>query len=234
MANFIKTAEIEIPSILKIYSDFGNPNVIGDNVNMIKRVKSLYGNSIKKWCSLLEIDENIFISFVCTESKGVSSAYNSGSGASGLTQVTSVAIREAFSRFKTVTGQSIPVEIDAYVNSVAPYLLKLTQNSQDLSSSNESKLKKLLLSDTNFNLICGAMVFRWNLNFLKYNGEGHLNRVIIGYNQGSYGRIQHYKGKPVTTLQLYKDKVIPFETRCYLVKVLGVFGYMDLIKRNNL
>jgi hypothetical protein len=234
MANFIKTAEIEIPSILKIYSNFGEPTIIDKNISIIKKVKSLYGSFIKKWCGVLEIDENIFTSFVCTESMGIAGAYNSGSGASGLTQVTSIAIREAFSRFKTVTGQPIPTEIVSYVKSVAPYLLELSQNSQNLSALNESKLKASILANPQFNIICGAIVFRWNLNFLKYNNEGHVNRVIIGYNQGSYGRIQYYKGKPVTTLELYKDKKIPFETRCYLVKVLGVFGYMDLIKRNKL
>ena len=39
MANFIKTAEIQIPSILKIYSNYGEPNIIDTNVAIIKKVK---------------------------------------------------------------------------------------------------------------------------------------------------------------------------------------------------
>lgn len=234
MGKFINTAPITIPALPKIYLNFGEPNVIVGNIALIKSVKAQYDTSIKKWCDTLEIDQNVFISFVCTESRGDKSAYNSGSGASGLTQVTSVAVREAFSRFKLVTGQDLPQEITVYVKSVAPYLLNLTQNSQVLSSANESKLKKVLLSDTQFNIICGAVVLRWTLNFLKFNNQGWIDRAILGYNQSVYGAIQQFKGKPVTTMQLYKFKSIPFETRCYLLKVLGAFGYMDLIRRNNL
>lgn len=233
MAKFIKTAEIEIPSLLKIFGNYGEPHIIEQNITLTKKVISNYSSFIKKWCNLLEIDEDVFTAFICTESGGKASAFNEGSKATGLSQVTSIAVREAYSRFKVTTGQDIPTEIVEYTKLNAPYLLKLTQNSQVLGASDEAKLKSLLFNPE-FNILCGAMVFRWNLNFLKYDGKGHINRVIIGYNNSSYGRIRFYKNRPVTTLELYKDKVLPFETRCYLVKVLGVFGFMDLIKRNNL
>ena len=74
---------------------------------------------------------------------------------------------------------------------------------------------------------------RFNINSIVSVGKNVVAN-IIGYNNSSYGRIRFYKNRPVTTLELYKDKALPFETRCYLVKVLGVFGFMDLIKRNNL
>jgi hypothetical protein len=62
----------------------------------------------------------------------------------------------------------------------------------------------------------------------------YLQKAIIAYNQSPYGRIRDYKGKFVATITLFKDKVIPKETRNYLAKVLGKNGYLELYASNNI
>lgn len=236
MANFTKIKPINLPDINVVYKsggyNFGEQTEKNNNLQMLIDIKRLYGASIKKWSGAFELPERVLTSFIAVESNGKMVGKNSA-GAIGLTQVTTTAIIEAVSKFKTITGSDLPNIVETTIKSKAKYLLDLTPNSQDLSSANTKKLESLLQSDADFNIMMGALVLRWNLDFTKANGYVHLNKAIMAYNQSAYGRIGIYKNRDITTLTLLKDKAFPSETRDYLVKVLGVNGYLHLYNKNN-
>ena len=207
--------------------DYSKNNNRDANLEKLKNIKKNYGTFVKEWADVFEIGEPVLTSFIAVESSGKMVGKNRA-GAIGLTQVTVTAIIEAVSKFKTITREALPIQAVSLIKAKAPYLLNLTPNNQDLSSSNTSKLETILSKDANFNIMAGAMVLRWNLEITRANELAYVQKGIIAYNQSAYGRISKYKGKFVSTTTLFQDKVIPKETRNYLVKVLGKDGYLQL------
>ena len=237
MSIFTKIADFNLPEIPYRFvgggQDYSPEKTISDNLQVLKNIKDKYGNYIKNWASVFELGDPVLISFIAVESSGEMVGKNRA-GAIGLTQVTILALIEAITKFKEVTGEEIPAKALAVIKNKAPYLLKLSRNNQDLSSSNTSKLETLLKKDADFNIMMGALSLRWVLDFTRANNISYLQKAIIAYNQGAYARIRDYKNKFVTTLTLFKDKAIPKETRNYLVKVLGKNGYFELYSSNNI
>jgi hypothetical protein len=213
--------------------DYSLPNVRQGNVNILKSIKSNYGKPIERWSNVFELGEPMLSSFIAVESSGKMVGKNSA-GAIGLTQVTVVLIREAISKFKTITKVDLPREALTSIRMKAPYLLSLTPNNQSLSSSNTTKLESLLKSDGDFNILMGALGLRWGLEITKALDKTYLQKGIIAYNQSAYGDIARYKNKKVETITLFKDKGIPKETRNYLVKILGIDGFLELYAKENI
>ena len=213
--------------------DYSSSNVRQANVNTLINIKANYGKSIAKWSNVFELGEPMLSSFIAVESSGKMVGKN-GAGAIGLTQVTAVLVRESVSKFKTITKSDLPKEAVTSIKSKAPFLLSLTPNNQDLSSSNISKLESLLKSDSDFNILMGALGLRWGLEITKALDKTYLQKGIIAYNQSAYGDISRYKNKNVSTLTLFKDKGIPKETRNYLVKILGIDGFLELYAKENI
>ena len=80
----------------------------------------------------------------------------------------------------------------------------------------------------------GALGLRWGLEITKALGKTYLQKGIIAYNQSAYGDISRYRNKYVKTITLFKDKGIPKETRNYLVKILGIDGFLELYAKENI
>lgn len=237
MSKFTKIADFKLPELPYRFvgggEDYSNKQDKIENVQKLKNIKAKYGIFIKKWATVFELGEPVLTAFVAIESSGKMVGKNQA-GAIGLTQVTLVAIIESISKFKTVTGESLPAEAVDLINKKAPYLLDLTPNKQDVSKSNSSKLEALLEADANFNIMMGAICLRWALDFTGAGNLVYLQKAIIAYNQSPYGRIRAYRGNFVSTSTLFRDKIIPKETRNYLVKALGKDGFLELFVVNNL
>jgi len=237
MLNFTKIADFKLPELPYRYvngkEDYSLINIKEGNLQKLKNIKLKYGNYIKKWASVFELGEPVLTSFIAVESSGIMLGRNK-SGAIGLTQVSVTALIEGVSRFKNATGQNLPKEAVDLIKQKAPYLLNLSTYEQNLSIANISKLESLLIEDANFNIMAGALVLRWNFEFTKFKALGYTQKAIIAYNQSAYGRIRAYKDKYVTTLTLFKDTVIPKETRDYLAKLLGKNGLLELYASNDL
>lgn len=231
MLKFTKITDFILPDLPYRFvgggEDYSKKNNREANLEKLKNIKKNYSAFIKQWADVFEIGEPVLTSFIAVESSGKMVGKNRA-GAIGLTQVTVTAIIEAVSKFKTITRQDLPIEAVSLIKEKAPYLLNLTANNQNLSSSNTSKLEAILSKDANFNIMAGAMVLRWSLEITRANQLAYVQKAIIAYNQSAYGRISAYKSKFVSTATLFQDKVIPKETRNYLVKVLGKDGYLQL------
>lgn len=236
MLNFTKIADFKLPELPFRYvstsEDFSTVKDKKNNLNKLTNIKSEYGDYVKKWASIFELGDPVLASFIAVESSGKMVGKNSA-GAIGLTQVTTTALIEGVSRFKSATGKNLPKEAFDLIKQKAPYLLDLTAYEQKLSNENTTKLESLLTKDANFNIMSGALALRWALEFTKFKGLTYLQKAIIAYNQSPYGRIRAYKDKYVTTLTLFKDKLIPKETRDYLVKTLGKNGFLETYTVND-
>lgn len=237
MLNFTKISDFNLPELPYKYvngsQDYSKQSIKDGNINILKSIKQNYGAFIKKWADVFELGEPVLTSFIAVESGGKMVGKN-GAGAMGLCQVTYVAVIECVSKFKIITGKSLPNEAVTLLKEKAPYLLTISANNQSLSSANKTKLESLLIKDANFNIAMGALCLRWTLEITKAENLVYLQKSIIGYNQSAYGRISKYKNKFVSTETLFKDKAIPKETRDYLVKVLGKFGFLELYSTQNI
>jgi len=237
MGKFTKLATTGVPDFNVVYVSgnlsYANSSTKTANLNIVKNIKAKFLPYIERWGNELEIDSAVLIGFIAVESGGKENLGPNGADATGLCQVTRVNVREVVPKFKAITKQPLPTEIRTYLQKKAPFLLSDSFNStQKLSATDMAKLSKLLKEDNEFNILMGAISLRWLFEFLKYDNQAWLNKTIIGYNQSAYGRIKVYKNKPVTTMELYKDSVIPKETRNYLAKLLGRDGFMQLIIEN--
>jgi hypothetical protein len=237
MSKFTNLSDFKLPELpyrmVKGDYDFSKQAVIDGNIKMLKSIKNSYGSMIKKWADVFELGEPVLTSFIAVESGGKMVGKNSA-GAMGLTQVTYVSVIECVSKFKIITGQDLPQEFVTLMKEKAPYLLKISPNNQTVSSADKTKLEKLLVSDANFNIAMGALSLRWILELTKAKGLSYLQKGIIGYNAGSYGRISAYKNQFVSADALFKDSKLPKETRNYIVQVLGKNGFMELYVKNNI
>jgi hypothetical protein len=77
------------------------------------------------------------------------------------------------------------------------------------------------------------------MNFLidrfAINGDAQINKVLVGYNAGPYLKILAANiGIALNTGEMAKNPIIPKESRAYLVKMLGIDGYVDLCIRQKL
>ena len=249
MSNFTKIADFNLPDLPYRFvsgsQDYSKSHIREGNIEILKKINQNYGAFIEKWANVFELGEPVLTSFVAVESGGDLVGKNNA-GAIGLTQVSIPAIIECVSKFKTITGKSLPAEAVTLLKEKAPYLLAITPNNQSVSSADKTKLEALLsvqkdkngravkYNDPNFNIAMGALCLRWVLEITKAQGLTYLQKAIIAYNQSAYGRISKYKGKFVSSNTLAKDKVIPKETRSYLVKVLGKDGYLQLYTQENI
>jgi len=234
MGKFTKLDTILYPDLNVVYTNYGVNAFKNQNISMLKNIKQKFGTYIEKWGNLLEIDSSVLICFIAIESNGKEGLKPNGAEATGLCQVTPVAVRETISKFKTITKNQLSPEILNYINSKTPYLTALTPSKQDITATQKKQLLELLTNDAEYNILMGAISLRWLFEYLKYDGKAHLNRAIIGYNQSAYGRISAYKNKKVTTQELYTDTKIPKETRNYLAKLLGVDGFSSLTIENKI
>jgi soluble lytic murein transglycosylase-like protein len=226
MSIFSKIADTQIPDFNVVYDNYKKE--VASNKVIVNNILTSYGVSIDKWGSVFEIPKSTLVALIAIESGGKQVGKNSA-GAIGLMQVKEITVRECVSRFKTFTGQSMPTLAYNELKSKAPYLLNLTVNNQNLSSANTRLLEQKLSSDANFNIMIGTLCFRVALDATKVNGTSFLNKAIIAYNTGVYGRIRSkYDNKKVSTLQLFKDTGFQKETRNYLAKSLGKYGFIQV------
>jgi len=240
MGNFQASLErIKYPALNVVYDNYGLESVKLGNINTLKSIKNKYGKHIEKWGNLLEIDFGVLTCFIAVESMGVDDLKPNNAKATGLCQVTPINTIEVISKFKTITKKSFPVDIANYLNKKASFLMELTPNNQKITPAQEKVLLELLQKDNEFNILLGAISLRWLIDYLKINNKTSLAKVILGYNQSPYGRVQKYKNVEVTAMELFEDKKIPGtkapkETRNYIAKLLGSNGFVDLLLENKI
>jgi len=207
---------------------YANPEVKAANIRLIQNINSKYGSIIEYWGDIFEIPKGVLIAFIATESGGTMAKPNAYK-ATGLMQVTPNGASIVFD-WKKEVSTPLPPEVISEINKKLPSLLT--------GKFSESKLLQLLQNDASFNIMMGTLILRWNLQrFSSILTGAQLNKAMVAYNAGAYTRAL-VVGKstankiPIDSNLLSKNPKVPAESRAYLVKMLGIDEFLNLIYKD--
>jgi hypothetical protein len=231
------SVKINIPDIKKSYKykqgrqvfDYSSPAYKASNIKMVQKISKNYGQYFNYWANVFEIPAGILIGFAATESGGKMSPPNDWD-ATGLMQVTPGAIFECATKWKVEVGSDLPPEVISVINSKIPSLL----NKSTKLSSVKARLFELLEQDANFNIMSGSLCLRWLLErFSTFFTGGQLNKAMVAYNAGAYHKSLSSGGiankTPIDSTSLSQNRLVPAQSRDYLVKMLGIDGFVTII-----
>lgn len=230
MTRFAKI-RLSVPDLNRTYVSgtlsYSKASVYSQNLAMLRTIMAINGKNIEKWGNVFEIDREIVTGFIAAESGGRNLSPNEY-GATGQMQMTAGALAEAIPKWTAYQKQPMPSEAVNYMNSVAPFLMKLKRD-QGMTPTQKKIVVDLLKNEAGFNIMAGCLYLRWLLT--KFDAQ--LNKSMVAYNAGPY--LSVIAGKvPVTTESLVSNKKVPLESRKYLLKLLGVNGFLDIIFQKKL
>jgi hypothetical protein len=248
---------IKIPALQK---EFQQPKAWGSwkdsSIATVKKVKTNYGKVLMEASNITGVPLNILVAFTATESGGAKNETLKGS-AKGIMQVevpTAYGILKAQLGIDTLGGfmpfynvipslfkviKPIPSPLgDASKDPAKNYLqLKLTGTAYPIIIANITK------PDAKFAAYIGALTLAQHINAtIKSVGQIRLDHIIIKYNAGTGAFSSRVAKKGleksnVDTTAIYNSVPRNFATRkaevvqMYLVKMLGVNGFLDVQKQ---
>lgn len=209
-----------------VYGDmnYSAPHILEAHKKMINDVEKKYGQIIDKWAKVFDIDRGIIIAFICTESGGKEVGKNSA-GAIGLMQVTTDTAYEVIAKWNLQVKVPLSDETKKLLNKVVP--LTKTWNSNRLPQKADTNQTEIGLKNVEYNIAVGTASIRWLIEAFSKIGVTGLDKVMVAYNAGYYGTRNKIKNMTASQLINAKD-ILKFETRGYILKMLGVNGFMDL------
>jgi soluble lytic murein transglycosylase-like protein len=220
---------IKVPEINRSFSQgnykYSDNSVIKANTNLLNKIVKDYLRYINTWGEEFEIDNSIIAGFIATESAGKNSAPNKYD-ATGLMQVTPNTVWEVLVKWEKMVNSPLSSKAKSFFNKAIPSSKKFNTNNLP-SLAVKSEIRKALQNNSEFNIAVGTATLRWLLEAFKEGNVANLNKVMVSYNAGYYAMRNNVNGNP-TTEQLLKNKKIPLESRGYLLKMLGVNGFLDL------
>lgn len=232
MSKYTKV-NIKVPDINRTFVsgtyNYSKPEVITANKAMMNTIYRSYGTFINRWGTEFQIDDSVLVGFIATESGGDNAPPNKFK-ATGLMQITPDAVWETIAKWQKMVGSPLSKTATAFFNKTIPSSKKFDPNTPP-SSSVQSEILNALKNNSEFNIAIGTAHLRWLLEAFEENNEAELNKVMVSYNAGYYGSRNKVKGK-MTTTQMVNNKSFALESRGYLLKMLGVNGFMDLWFKN--
>ena len=223
---------LNLPDIKSSFPNYSNMAYKAANIKMVQKINTTYGGIFSKWGQVFDIPKGVLIAFAATESGGTMAKPNRYS-ATGIMQVTPSAIYECARKWRAEVGSDLPSEAVSLLNSKIPSLLV---KSTTLASV-KSKLLTLLEKDANFNIMAGTLVLRWLLErFSTFITGGQLNKAMVAYNAGAYTKSISNGTKankiPIDSTSLSQNTLVPKESRGYLLKMLGIDGFLSIIYKD--
>jgi hypothetical protein len=225
--------DVKVPDINRTYVSgaysYSKPETITANKAMMNTIYRDYGKFINKWGIEFELDDSILVGFIATESGGVNAPPNRFE-ATGLMQMTPLTVYEIISKWQKIVGSPLSKTALAFFTKALPSIKKIDANTE-ITSAIKSEISSALRNNIEFNIAIGTANIRWLLEALKTDDKAFINKVMISYNAGYYSYKTSLRGV-LTTTELVNNKKFPLESRAYLLKMLGVNGFMDLWFQN--
>ena len=230
----INVPDVDVQYAYSRGNSFGDSHVKRANIEMLRRIDSSYRKEISRWATLFQIPDGVLVAFIATESNGRMLAPNRFK-ATGLMQVTPNAIWECVRKYKSTTNNDLPQMAVLELNSKIPQIFTSKAAEPDTATSN--RILSFLEKDSNFNIMAGTLVLRWLLErFSTIITGGQLNKAMVAYNAGAYTRSLNDGTRPnkipIDTASLVKNRLVPNESRKYLIKMLGINGFLSLIYKD--
>ena len=195
------------------------------NKDVLASIYRSYGLFINRWGVEFEIDDSIIACFIATESNGKNSPPNKYQ-ATGLMQMTPDTVWEMFVKWEKVVGSKMSKNAIAFINKAIPLSKSFDPNVLP-SATVKAQISTALQNNPEFNIYVGTANIRWLLEAFKTGNNSDINKVMIAYNAGYYSSKNKLKGL-ITTEQLVNNKGFSVESRSYLLKMLGVKGFLHL------
>jgi hypothetical protein len=250
-------ANIVIPALKEEYKVPANqPPWKIQSIATVKKVKANYGKVLEEASSYIGVPYELVVGFTSTESGGAKNETLNG-GAKGIMQVEVGTAWQCLSdQLKVDTlgnfyifyklapnlfsiKKTIPNPLGNASNEKASDYLKI----KPLSSVSSSVAKYLTTKDAKFSAYIGSLVLGQMINkTLKSVGQIRLDHIIIKYNAGTgaFSKNVTKKGlekSNVDTTGIYNSIKTNFAQRksevlrSYLVKMLGINGFLDVQKQ---
>jgi hypothetical protein len=247
---------IKIPAIDKEWSVPKNQPSWKDQASQILRtIKTNYLKEFQNASSLVGVPINLLLSFAAVESGGARNEKLDGAS-KGLMQVNTDTVWQVLSdQLKVSTlGNFYPFYIGCpKIFSLVKPLPKDFWSSANVYIRNEKasdyikilsinpvvlgEIRKAILSNAQWSIYVGSLTLAQLINgTIEKTGQIRLDHIIIKYNAG-IGRFRSLvtrkglESASVDTTAIYNAVPIPV-TRAYIVKLLGINGFLDLLKRN--
>lgn len=227
MANYTKIS-FNVPDVNQSFKSgnykYSAPETIVANKKIIQDIKSNLGALISKWGSEFEIDNEILISFIATESGNTNAPPNQFE-ATGYMQVTPTTVYETITKWDSTVGSPLPANLKSILAKNIPSYKNW--NASVLPSTAVKSQIKSALKNPEFNIAMGSAVIRWLLEAYSKDSNSPLNKAMASYNIGYYGAKSKLKGN-LTSTQIINIKGLGAEAKGYLVKMLGRNGFLEL------
>ena len=228
MSKYTKV-KIKVPDINRTFVsgayNYSKSQTIVDNRAMMNTIYRSYGIFINRWGTEFEVDDSVLVGFIATESGGKNAPPNKYK-ATGLMQMTPDAVWETIAKWEKMVGSPLSKTATAFFNKIIPSSKNYDPNVLP-SSAVESEILNALQNNSEFNIAIGTAHLRWLLEAFAENNQAEINKVMVSYNAGYYSSRNKVKGK-MTTTQMVSNKSFALESRGYLLKMLGVNGFMHL------
>ena len=223
------TVAIKVPDVNRSFTQgsykYSDPAVAKANKAVLDKIYAELGTFITKWGIEFEVDDSIIAGFIATESGGKNAPPNKYD-ATGLMQVTPNSVWEILVKWQVMVNSPLSAKATSFFNKAIPSSKNFNANTLP-SSAVKSEIRKALQNNPEFNIAIGTATLRWLLEAFKDGNVASINKVMVSYNAGYYSMRNKVKGV-MTTQQLINNKSIPVESRGYLLKMLGVNGFLDL------
>lgn len=246
------TVKVTIPDSSKWYinkpynMDFGRTADQNGNIAKLKKIWNANSTSINKYGSMFGIPNQVIIGFIMSEGGGDKVQVLNPKGAStydvwGLMAISPSAVYDSVVKWK-VSSPSTPIPADGVkiLNNKLPNLIG-TSPTKAASPDMLSKIRNLLKTDDDFNIFAGCLVLRWLFERFTADGKAQLQKSLVAYNAGLYKSFLVDKASgvarkpdltPKDTTALLADTRVPEESKSYLLKVFGKYGFMELTFKN--
>jgi soluble lytic murein transglycosylase-like protein len=223
------TVAIKVPDVNRSFTQgsykYSDPAVAKANKAVLDKIYADLGTFITRWGIEFEVDDSIIAGFIATESGGKNAPPNKYD-ATGLMQVTPNSVWEILVKWQVMVNSPLSTKATSFFNKAIPSSKNFDANKLP-STAVKSEIRKALQNNPEFNIAIGTATLRWLLEAFKDGNVASINKVMVSYNAGYYSMRNKVKGV-MTTQQLINNKSIPVESRGYLLKMLGVNGFLDL------
>lgn len=224
------TVNISVPDIPYRFKagsyDYSRPDVKKDNVDMLKSIKSNDYSLLSKYGSLFGIPPVFTAGFIAVESGGKGVIARDGLSA-GKLQISPNPFYETFNR--RLKSGDIAAAQQALVRQAVPGMIFDADGIKTPAASLYNVLMRAFINNNEFGIYAGCLYMKFLIDRFSINGVAQINKVIVAYNAG------HNKNILVTNIAIALDSAnlasnsfVPMVSRAYLVKMLGIDGYLDL------
>jgi soluble lytic murein transglycosylase-like protein len=228
MAKYSKIL-INVPDLNRAYIQgtykYSSPSVILDNGKVISSIKANLTPIISTWGKEFEIDNEILIGFIATESGGKNAPKNQFN-AIGYMQATPITVFEVITKWNDKVSVPLSAQTKALLAKNVPNYTKWKRDEYSVGDANHNAILKAL-ANPEFNIAMGAATIRWMLEAFNNDGGSPLNKVMVAYNRG-YSSTKNLVKGDITSEKMMKLS-LGKEAKAYILKMLGRYGFLDLM-----